>query len=264
MAAGRRKDGFTYRGAVERAVLLPIRAPTLLALSIAVSVLFAGAHFALMIAVMIHFSRSGGSAPDEVIGLVVLAPAVILWLLHQSMLWPAATRAAILDAQSEAIDLGETIRAALGGFRRSLVAGMVAGLAQLIGTALVVVPGLIVLSRWYVAAPAAVEGLGLFDTLARSERLSAGRRWKVLSVALTCALLTGAAAAFLGYAFAEFVSRPMGGFGRSMAIVWSFVILGFYAVAVGLIAAVAASGPAATYVHLARTAPDEGLAKVFD
>lgn len=99
---------------------------------------------------------------------------------------------------------GALIGAAISGARRSLGARATAGLIlplfviQLsvnllvgLGLVIVIVPGLYLMARYAVAAPARVDrpGLDLGGALGRSADLTEGRRWKVLGACLLGLLL---------------------------------------------------------------------------
>jgi len=71
--------------------------------------------------------------------------------------------------------------------------GILAMLGILVGLALFIVPGLILLVRWWVWAPAClVEGHGSVAALKRSAALTRGRRWTVFWLVLITLLVAGA------------------------------------------------------------------------
>jgi hypothetical protein len=66
---------------------------------------------------------------------------------------------------------------------RLILVGIVAGLGVVIGFVLLIVPGLILITIWSVAAPVMVlERPGVFDALSRSRELVRGNGWQVFGV----------------------------------------------------------------------------------
>ena len=87
-------------------------------------------------------------------------------------------------------------------------ASLLAGIGIGIGFILLVVPGLILFSRWTLVVPAVMlEGRSVGDALARSNRLVTGQTGRVLLVVLVAGLIEGLA----GYAI-HFAFRSLPGF----------------------------------------------------
>ena len=95
--------------------------------------------------------------------------------------------------------------------------------STLLGTLLLIVPGIILWTMWYVAFPACVlEGIGPFEALSRSSFLTSGSRWKVLGLALVIVLIIAVPGAILqsvlgltlgwsGLVIGAYVGRVLGG-----------------------------------------------------
>jgi len=83
--------------------------------------------------------------------------------------------------------------------------GLLGGLAVLLGLVLLIVPGVIAWSGFFVSAPAALAepGLGANGALQRSWELTRGRRWLVLGVAMVFLAIFLAVALIVGLAGAE-------------------------------------------------------------
>jgi hypothetical protein len=78
---------------------------------------------------------------------------------------------------------GELLRAATPVLGQLILVGIVAGIGILIGFFLIIVPGLILLTIWSVAAPVVVlERPGVFAALSRSRELVRGNGWQVFGV----------------------------------------------------------------------------------
>jgi hypothetical protein len=73
---------------------------------------------------------------------------------------------------------------------RLILVGIVAGLGVVIGFVLLIVPGLILITIWSVAAPVMVlERPSVFDALSRSRELVRGNGWQVFGVILVLDVL---------------------------------------------------------------------------
>jgi hypothetical protein len=82
------------------------------------------------------------------------------------------------------------LQAAMPVFGQLLAVGIVVGVAVLVGLVLFVVPGLIVLTLWSVAAPVVVlERPPGLSALARSRELVRGHGWQVFGVIFVFAIL---------------------------------------------------------------------------
>jgi uncharacterized membrane protein len=93
----------------------------------------------------------------------------------------------------------------------------------MLGSILLVVPGMMVLAACYVALPACVmEGLGPFESLSRSTALTKGHRWKVFGIFVVIVVVSAVIGGLLGV-----VSMAIGG--PVAAMVVNFVWNAFYA-----------------------------------
>jgi hypothetical protein len=87
---------------------------------------------------------------------------------------------------------GQLLRAAAPVLGQLVLVGLVAGIGIVIGFVLIVVPGLILLTIWSVAAPVVVlERPGVFAALGRSRELVRGNGWPVFGVILVLYILVG-------------------------------------------------------------------------
>jgi len=79
--------------------------------------------------------------------------------------------------------VGQLLRAATPVLGQLILVGIVAGIGEVIGFILIVVPGLILLTIWSVAAPVVVlENPGGLRALGRSRELVSGSGWQVFGV----------------------------------------------------------------------------------
>ena len=89
---------------------------------------------------------------------------------------------------------GQLLRAAAPVLGQLILVGVVAALGIMAGFILLVIPGLILLTIWSVAAPVVVmENPGVFPALRRSRLLVRGNGWQVFAVIMILVVLVGAA-----------------------------------------------------------------------
>ena len=88
---------------------------------------------------------------------------------------------------------GRLLRAVTPVFGQLILVGIVAAIGIVIGFILIIVPGLILITIWSVAAPVVViERPGVFAALTRSRELVRGNGWQVFGVILVLYILVGA------------------------------------------------------------------------
>jgi hypothetical protein len=93
---------------------------------------------------------------------------------------------------------GQLLRAVTPVLGQLVLVGILAGVGVVIGFVLLVLPGLILLTLWSVAAPVVVlEHPGAVAALRRSRELVRGNGWQVFGVILALDLLVGVAAGVL-------------------------------------------------------------------
>lgn len=120
----------------------------------------------------------------------------LVMLIHFAVFAPigAAITSAVGDAeQIGAADAGRAIRLAMSRGPLLLVATLLYTFAMGLGLALLIVPGLLVATIYWMIGPALVlEGAGLPDAFRRSAALTKGQRWRVFAVLAVTGLVNGA------------------------------------------------------------------------
>ena len=110
----------------------------------------------------------------------------------------AMTHVVAMHASGGRPTLGAALMSGLTVLFPLLLLGILMAIATVIGTLLLIVPGVIVLVMWSVAASALVEERGgILDALYRSLHLTKGARWRVLGVELVLIVLGLIATALL-------------------------------------------------------------------
>jgi hypothetical protein len=121
--------------------------------------------------------------------LVAAAPGLALLALLLSLIATTLFTGMVVELVSDIQDgrrdhtAGELLRAATPVLGQLILVGIVAGIGILIGFVLIIVPGLILITIWSVAAPVVVlERPGVFAALGRSRELVRGNGWQVFGV----------------------------------------------------------------------------------
>ena len=87
---------------------------------------------------------------------------------------------------------GQLLRAATPVIGQLILVGVVAAIGIVIGFILIIIPGLILITIWSVAAPVVVlENPGAFAALSRSRELVRGNGWQVFGVILVLYIVVG-------------------------------------------------------------------------
>lgn len=113
----------------------------------------------------------------------------------------AVTYGVFRHLHGERAEAREVLRVGLSRFGAVWAAGILFGLALLVGFCLFVIPGLLVIARYWVAVPVAViESPGASASLQRSQELTEGNRWRVFAIAILMGLVTILSMILLGVA----------------------------------------------------------------
>jgi hypothetical protein len=227
------------------------------------ALIFVGApRFAIM-----YFQSSLLSERPDLAGWAPLVGGLVS-LVTTYILQGALTRASVDDLSKKGVSLGAALGDGLRYFFPLFIVALLVGLGTLIGLIFLVIPGLFLMVRWAVAAPAAlIEREGPTHSIGRSAELTEGHRWAVFGLGLL----------YLVFAYAigiglTFVLAAMGGLGSTGNGVMTKDVSGYiYAGAMAgvetLTSLVATVGMASLYFELRRVKDGVGvdeLAKVFD
>jgi hypothetical protein len=121
--------------------------------------------------------------------LVVIAPVLaivaFIVILIGTTLYTGMVVELVADVQDGRRDatVGQLLQAATPVIGQLILVGIIAGIGILIGFILIIIPGLILITIWSVAAPVVVlERPGAFKALGRSRELVRGNGWQVFGV----------------------------------------------------------------------------------
>jgi hypothetical protein len=171
-------------------------------------------------------------APPQFSAATVLAQLAAVWLYvflyqlgHAIILYGA-----FQDMRGRPFGIGESLGRGLARLLPIIGLAICFGLAVGIATLLLIIPGLIALSMFYVSLPACVvERLGPLKSMSRSARLTKGHRWQILGIYLLLALVVGIISGVL-----HIVVAPMGIVASIASFVWSSLSGAFGAVVVAV------------------------------
>jgi hypothetical protein len=108
-----------------------------------------------------------------------MAIGYVLALLSQAVL----AHGAFEDLRGRPVRIFTSVGIGLGRLLPLLVIAVSLGLLYMLGIIALIVPGLIVLTAYYVATPACViERIGPFKSMGRSLDLTKGHRWKIFGI----------------------------------------------------------------------------------
>ena len=137
---------------------------------------------------------------------------------------------AFQDMRGRRVSLGESLKVGLSRFLAIIALAILMSLGIGFGFVLLVIPGLILVTMWFVATPACVvERLGPFASMARSSQLTKGHRWKVLGLFIVLAIGGGIAGGMIDVVLEDVVGSAtltlVGG------LIWNGIWGAFYAIA---------------------------------
>jgi hypothetical protein len=155
----------------------------------AVSTLFLAPPFVLPL-LMVPLIGDTDSGSVVVVGVLSY---FLIWILTYFLLSAVLMHGTIGELRGSRSSIGRSIRWVLGMMVPILGITIVATLGVFAGTLLLVVPGLILLTRWWIAVPAAVvERTGVGASLRRSAELTSGYRWRVFGILIIVSVVQSA------------------------------------------------------------------------
>lgn len=182
----------------------------------------------------------------------------VLQHLGTQVLTGALTFGVVQRLRGKPTDLGQVLSVGVKSFLRVLVVGIVYGLLVFLGLLLIAVPGLILMTVYYVSLPVAVlESKGVGAAMRRSSDLTRGNRGQIFAAVLLWALVWIGGIFLIGFAFAAIA----GARGGEAQPAWLEVAINLVLVPLG------ATMPAVCY-FLLRTGKEntdaQQVAAVFD
>jgi hypothetical protein len=177
-----------------------------------------------------HLATAGGTASNSgaaqtllltVLGLFLI---VVLTVLSQAIVLYGSFQ----DMRGRPVNLVESLQVGLRRFFPIIGLAICMSILAMLATLFFIIPGLIVLTMWFVATPACVvEQLGPLRSMGRSARLTKGNRWKIFGLFLLLFLISGIVSPILGASLAA-IGGPM--LALLGAALWGGVWGAFYAI----------------------------------
>ncbi len=124
-----------------------------------------------------------GFGIESGVSIFAVAALVLLWVLLYFLLFATLTHGTICDLRGTPARIRESLSWGLGLLFPVIGITIVATVCAGFGAMFFLFPGLILMTMWWVAVPAAViERTGVINSLRRSAELTRGYRWKVFGV----------------------------------------------------------------------------------
>jgi hypothetical protein len=179
---------------------------------------------------MLLLVRTQTTEPSEALGqaLWALLGGVLLTMLS-TLSYAIILHAAFQDMRRRRVRLAESLTVGLRRFLPLIGLAFVAGILVVLGLILLIIPGLILYTMWFVGVPACVvERRGPWTSLRRSRELTKGYRWKLFGLALLLLV------ANLGGSVIQIVLTALAGpiVGVTGQLIWSGIWAAFSAIVI--------------------------------
>jgi uncharacterized membrane protein len=136
---------------------------------------------ALLATTMPSVADTGYMRAAVVIGLIGGVIGIALSALVQG----AIAKATLAEDEGRKANFGECVTIGLRYALPLILIGILTGLGVMLGMLLLLVPGIILMLMWAVAAPVIVaEKAGVIEAMSRSRALTKGARWKIFGLFL--------------------------------------------------------------------------------
>ncbi|HWE73914.1 MAG TPA: hypothetical protein VG328_12190 [Stellaceae bacterium] len=188
-----------------------------------------------LLVLVVGGTRAGLGASPNIAGasLGILLIDIPLGILCYALSSAGTLYGAFQDMRGRHFELGESFAVAFSRFFPVLGVAICFGIAVGLASILLLVPGLMVLSAFYVALPACVmERTGPIESLSRSGQLTKGHRWRVFGVVVVIVVVSMIVGGLL-----EVVSVAVGGVvaGTVVNFVWNAFYAAYNSVAIAVI-----------------------------
>jgi hypothetical protein len=166
---------------------------------------------------------TGQGAVLLIIGGVV---AFVLSMLSQAVMVHAAFQA----MRMRPVSFGESLKVGLSRFFPVILLALLMGVLFMLGFTLLIVPGLILVTMWFVSTPACVvERTGPWTSLKRSAALTKGHRWKIFGLMILLVIVSLIVAGLLQLVLPQFGSTILVLLGT---LLWGALWTAYYSIAV--------------------------------
>jgi hypothetical protein len=178
---------------------------------------------------LIEIVQTKSMPPSEALsrGLWLILGGVLLMVLPQ-LGKAIILHAAFQDMRRRPVRLVESVNVGLSRFLPVIGIAFVQGFLIALGMILLIVPGLILYTMWFVGLPAGVvERLGPWTSLRRSRELTKGHRWKIFALALLFIVVDAGGRRVIALALTALAGPIAGLTGQ---LVWTGIAAAFFGV----------------------------------
>src|SRR6266852_3574194 len=157
-------------------------------------------------------------------------PGLTITLALVSVLLAVVLYGAFQDMRGRPVSLSESLKVGMERFfpiiGLAIIVSILVGLASI----LLIVPGLILFTMWFVATPVCVvERLGPNASMRRSTQLTKGHRWKVFGLILLLVIISAVVSPLIEFGLAAVAGSTVALVG---SLIWNGVWGAFYAISV--------------------------------
>lgn len=133
------------------------------------------------------------AAPNITPGAIfAIVGSVIVWIILNVVTEATVLYGSFQAMRNRPVEIGESFKKGLARLVPIIGLSICLGLAVGLGMMLLIVPGFILLTMFFVALPACVvDGLGPLQSMRRSSALTKGNRWKIFGIWLLLAVVGG-------------------------------------------------------------------------
>ena len=173
---------------------------------------------------------SATASPEEILsGLGLLFLGIFLALILYTLSQAVVLYGAFQDMRGHPVSLTESLQVGLRRFFPIIGVAICMAFVLIFAFLLFIVPGLILMTAWFVATPACVvERLGPIRSMGRSRQLTKGHRWKIFGLMLLLFLISGIISPTLAVALSAMGGETLVMIGN---LIWSGIWGAFYAIA---------------------------------
>src|SRR5262245_24503224 len=160
-------------------------------------------------------------------GVIGLVSLIVFSTLGEAVIMHAAFQ----DMRQRPVRLAESLNVVLRRFLPIVGLGFVTTFLMWLGLTLLIIPGFILYTMWFVGLPACVvERLGPWTSLRRSRELTKGHRWKLFGLALLL-IITSLGSLLLEFELTVVAGPMVGLIGK---LIWKGVWVAFASVVVAV------------------------------
>lgn len=135
--------------------------------------------------------------------------SIIIGIISSALLQGTLVGATVRHLTGRPVDIGQSVAAALSRILLILLLSILIGLVVLLGTLLLIVPGIILYLMYSVSVPVMMaEGRGVTDSMSRSSSLTQGSKLMIFLLLIVVGMISGAVSGFGNAIFAQLAGVP--------------------------------------------------------